>query len=104
MTRGGQASWLWLFAYFVVITVAELYFSPIGLSLVSRMAPTKSRSLVMGIWLTTNFTGNVFAGWLGSLWSGMTPPDFFLLVAGVAAAGGVLLVLARKQLQDLLPA
>ena len=103
VTRGGQASWLWLFAYFVVITVAELYFSPIGLSLVSRMAPTKSRSLVMGIWLTTNFTGNVFAGWLGSLWSGLTPPDFFLLVAGVAAAGGGLLVLARKQLQDLLP-
>ena len=48
VTEGTQASWLWLLAYFVVITFAELYFSPIGLSLVSRMAPRSSRSLVMG--------------------------------------------------------
>ena len=36
---GGQASWLWLFGYFVVLTVGELYLSPIGLSLVTKVAP-----------------------------------------------------------------
>ena len=36
---GGQASWLWLFAYFVVLTVGELYLSPTGLSLVTKVAP-----------------------------------------------------------------
>ena len=35
----GKASWLWLFVYFVIITVGELYLSPIGLSLVSKLAP-----------------------------------------------------------------
>ena len=34
-----EASWLWLFAYFVVITTGELYLSPIGLSLVLKVAP-----------------------------------------------------------------
>ena len=36
---GDEASWLWLLGYFVVITIGELYLSPIGLSLVSKIAP-----------------------------------------------------------------
>ena len=102
-SKGGQASWLLLLAYFVVITFAELYFSPIGLSLVSRMAPMRSRSLVMGLWLATSFTGNLFAGWLGSLWSSLPPARFFLVVAGVAALAGLLLVISRHRLRKLLP-
>jgi POT family proton-dependent oligopeptide transporter len=39
---GNSASWWWLFAYFVVITVGELYLSPIGLSLVSKIAPART--------------------------------------------------------------
>jgi POT family proton-dependent oligopeptide transporter len=39
LSAGGKASWLWLLAYFVVITLAELHFSPITLSLVSHLAP-----------------------------------------------------------------
>ena len=103
MSEGTQASWLWLLAYFVVITFAELYFSPIGLSLVSRMAPRASRSLVMGLWMASTFTGNLSAGWLGSLWSRLPHGVFFLIVAGVSAAAGLLLVLARSKLGALLP-
>ena len=36
---GGKASWLWLLGYFVVITLGELYLSPVGLSLVTKVAP-----------------------------------------------------------------
>src|SRR5262249_20117123 len=59
-------SWLWLLAYFVVITVGELYLSPIGLSLVSKIAPARFLSMLMGVWLGTSFVGNLMAGWLGS--------------------------------------
>ena len=41
LTGGGQASWLWLFAFFVVITVGELYLSPTSLSLVTKVAPAR---------------------------------------------------------------
>jgi POT family proton-dependent oligopeptide transporter len=87
----GKASWLWLFAFFVVITTAELYLSPIGLSLVSKVAPVRYLSVMMGVWLSTSFVGNFSAGYLGSFWSSMAKPQFFLLVAGVAMAGGAVI-------------
>ena len=69
VANGDDASWLWLFAFFVVITTGELYLSPIGLSLVSKVAPAHMVSLLMGVWLATSFIGNFLAGWLGSFWS-----------------------------------
>jgi POT family proton-dependent oligopeptide transporter len=87
----GKASWLWLFAFFVVITTAELYLSPIGLSLVSKVAPARYVSVMMGVWLATSFIGNFGAGYLGSFWSGMAKPDFFVMIAAVAIAAGVVI-------------
>ena len=55
---GAQASWLWLFGYFVVITIGELYLSPVGLSLVTKVAPARLVSMMMGVWLATSFIGN----------------------------------------------
>ena len=100
---GDKASWLWLVVYFAVITIAELYFSPIALSLVSRMASERSRSAVMGLWLATSFTGNLFAGWLGGAWASMSHVGFFALVAGIAALAGSLIIASRGPLRDLLP-
>lgn len=98
---GASASWLWLAAYFVVLTIAELCFWPITLSVVSRMAPARSRSLVMGIWLASAFSGSLFAGWLGGLWSSLSGAAFFSLVAAIAGFAGVLIELARRALRDL---
>ena len=83
-----KASWLWLFAYFVVITIGELYISPIGLSLVSKVAPARHVAMMMGVWLGTSFIGNFLAGYLGSFWSTMAKPDFFVMIAAVALRGG----------------
>jgi proton-dependent oligopeptide transporter, POT family len=88
---GDEASWLWLLGYFVVVTVGELYLSPIGLSLVSKVAPARMVSMLMGLWLATSFTGNFLAGWLGSFWSGMDKGMFFLMIAGIAAVAGVII-------------
>jgi POT family proton-dependent oligopeptide transporter len=91
----GQASWLWLFAYFVVITLGELYLSPVGLSFVTKVAPARLISLMMGVWLATSFTGGFLSGYIGSFWSRMPKSEFFLLVAGVAATAGVMIVGCR---------
>ncbi len=99
---GGKSSWLWLALYFAVITLAELYFSPIALSLVSRIAPDRSRSAIMGLWLTTSFIGNLLAGWLGSLWASLPSLAFFALVAGVAASAGSLIAFGRAPLAALM--
>ena len=89
--NAGKASWLWLFAYFVVITLGELYLSPVGLSFVTKVAPARLISLLMGVWLATSFTGGFLSGYIGSFWSRMAKPEFFLLVAGVAALAGVMI-------------
>jgi POT family proton-dependent oligopeptide transporter len=98
----GKASWLWLLAFFVVVTVGELYLSPIGLSLVTKIAPVRILSAMMGVWLATSFTGNFLAGWLGALWSGTGKANFFLIIAAIAAAAGIAIVLIGRPLRPIL--
>src|SRR6185503_7317934 len=75
----GHASWLWLFGFFVVITLGELYLSPIGLALVARVSPPQILSMMMGMWFITSFTGNQLQGYIGSFFSRMDKVSFFLL-------------------------
>jgi POT family proton-dependent oligopeptide transporter len=98
----GQASWLWLFGYFIVITLGELYLSPVGLSLVTKIAPLRILSMMMGIWLATSFVGGFLSGWLGSFWSRMPKPEFFLMIAAIAALAGVAIWLCRWPLRGAL--
>ena len=98
----GQASWLWLFAYFVIITVGELYLSPVGLSLVTKIAPARILSMMMGVWLATSFIGGFLAGWLGSFWSRMEKPEFFLMIAAIAALAGATILASRWALAGVL--
>jgi len=97
-----DASWLWLFAYFVVITIGELYLSPVGLSLVSKAAPARMVSMMMGVWLGTSFIGNFISGWLGSFWSSMDKMHFFLMIAAVAAFAGVVIAAFNRPLGKIL--
>jgi proton-dependent oligopeptide transporter, POT family len=98
----GQASWLWVLGSIAIITVGELYLSPVGLSLVNKVAPARILSMMMGVWLATSFVGGFLAGWLGSFWSRMEKPQFFLMIAAIAALAGVLIYLCRWPLRGAL--
>ncbi len=97
-----KVSWLWLAGYFVIVTIGELYLSPIGLSLVTKIAPARYLSMTMGAWLATSFLGNFIAGWLGSLWTSMAKPDFFLMIAAIAAAAAAVIFACSRALQSAL--
>jgi POT family proton-dependent oligopeptide transporter len=99
---GDQVSWLWLLGYFIVITIGELYLSPIGLSLVSKVSPARVVSMMMGVWLATSFVGNFLAGWLGSYWSSMNKVHFFLMIAGIAALAGALIWAFNRPLRPII--
>ena len=101
---GNSASWWWLFAYFVVITVGELYLSPIGLSLVSKIALARMISTMMGLWLGTSFIGNFVAGWLGSFWNSMDKVSFFSLITAVVASAGMVIWSFNRPLKGILQA
>ncbi|MGN6147774.1 MAG: peptide MFS transporter [Rhizomicrobium sp.] len=100
----GEASWLWLLAFFAVITMGELYLSPIGLALVARVAPPQILSAMMGLWFITNFTGNLLQGYVGTYFSVMTKDHFFLLCAALAFGAGVLTWLFNFPLKPILDA
>jgi len=104
VSAGAQASWLWLFLYFVVLTVGELYLSPTSLSLVTKVAPASLLSMMMGVWLATSFVGGFLAGYLGAFWSSMTKDHFFLMLAAISAGAGLIIALLirplRATLQD----
>jgi POT family proton-dependent oligopeptide transporter len=98
----GHASWLWVLGSIAIITVGELYLSPVSLSLVTKVAPARILSMMMGVWLATSFTGGFLAGWLGSYWSRMPHPEFFLMIAAIAALAGVMIFACRWPLRGAL--
>lgn len=65
-----KVSMFWLIALYVIHTIGELCLSPIGLSLVSKLAPMRFVSLLFGVWFLANSVANKAAGQL----SGLYPP------------------------------
>jgi POT family proton-dependent oligopeptide transporter len=86
-TAAGKASALWLVGYFAIATIGELHLAPVGLAMVSKMAPARILSLMMGVWFAATLPGDILAGFLGGFWSSMGKPNFFLMIASIAAFG-----------------
>jgi len=59
---GNLVSPMWLVVVYVVLTIGELMLSPIGLSMITKLAPPKLVSVVMGLWMASFAAGNYFAG------------------------------------------
>ena len=88
----GQASWLWLLAYFVVYTLGELFILPTGLGLFARLAPPSLGATTVAAWFLAIFTGSMTAGVVGTLWSRASHPVFFVLLAAIASVAAALLL------------
>ncbi|MES2619005.1 MAG: peptide MFS transporter [Bacteroidota bacterium] len=75
-----KASAWWLFGTYGVITVGELFLSPMGLSLVSKLSPPRLTALMMGGWFLSTSIGNKLSGILASLWDKFdNKANFFLM-------------------------
>jgi len=61
---GHLVSPLWLVSVYVLLTLGELMLSPIGLSMITKLAPAKLVSVVMGLWMASFAAGNYMAGML----------------------------------------
>ena len=92
----GQASWLWLAAFFVIFTLGELYILPNGLGLFARLAPPRFGATTVASWYLAIFTGSLTAGLVGTLWSRLGHAVFFLLLAGIALAAALFLLLLDR--------
>ena len=95
-SAAGKASALWLVGYFVLATIGELHLAPVGLALISRLAPAGTTSIMMGVWFATTLPADVLAGFLGGFWSSMAKANFFLMIALIAAFASLALWAASQ--------
>ena len=66
-SRHGLTSLGWILGYYFISTLGELSLSPVALSAVTRFAPQRFLSRMMGVWLVSLGVGSYLAGYLGSL-------------------------------------
>ena len=89
----GQVAPWWLLAVYFLHTSGELCLSPIGLSMVSRLAPAHLGSLLMGLWFTTLAIASYLAGTLEAMLAGSGIPLYWFLVGSSIGMGVLLLLL-----------
>ena len=98
-SAAGKASALWLVGYFALATIGELHLAPVGLALISRLAPAGTTSILMGVWFATTLPADIFAGFLGGFWSSMAKASFFVMIALIAALASIALWAASHAVQ-----
>jgi proton-dependent oligopeptide transporter, POT family len=94
-----KVSSAWIFATYGVFTISELFMSPVGLSLVSKVAPKRFTALMMGGWFITTSLGGKIAGMMTGFWDHFDSKAlFFGISAGAALVAGLLLFPLTKKL------
>ncbi|GJQ63794.1 MAG: hypothetical protein SCALA702_28470 [Melioribacteraceae bacterium] len=87
-----KSSPMWLIMTYGVITVGELFLSPMGLALVSKLSPQRLTALMMGGWFLATAVGNKLSGVLSGLWGGIDNKVYFFAINFVGALFGALLI------------
>ena len=105
MQRGGnvadtaiKANMLWLVGTYFLHTMGELCLSPVGLSMVSSLAPAKLASFLMGVWLLSSFVANKIAGILATYTETLGHLEIFAGIAVVSIVMGLILLSFNKKL------
>jgi len=109
-----KVSILWLTGLYFIHTMGELCLSPIGLSIVNKLAPARFASLLMAVWFLSNAIANKFAGTLSGLYpeNGATKSiigyqittlyDFFMLFVVMSGVAAIILFGLSKWLEKLM--
>jgi len=93
LTVGGKVSPMWLVLVYFFHTIGELCLSPVGLSSMTKLAPARMISLMLGVWFLSISLGNYVAGMIAGEFvaDAAVLTHIFLIVAGVLIGAAVLL-------------
>lgn len=98
----GKGSLFWPVVATGLLTIGELYLSPIGLSLVSKVSPKRIVSMMMGMWFMSSFLGGFIAGWLGTLYDAMSKPAFFAMCGVLGLLTAAAMAVFNRPLKNIL--
>jgi len=97
-----RVSAFWLIFAYMIVTLGELMLSPMGLSLVSKVAPISKRGLLMGGWFVATAIGNKLTQ-IGVFWDIWLQSSFFVVLACMALVMAVVLFAILKPLKKAMP-
>ncbi len=99
---GVKVSPLWLVGAYFIEEWGELCLSPVGLSAVTKLAPTRIVSLMMGVFFLSNSLGNKLAGWTAGFFSSMPLSQLFGAVAAVCLVAAVIMFALVKPVKGMM--
>ncbi len=88
-----KASIAWLFGVYGIITIGELCLSPMGLSLVSKLAPKRIAALMMGGWFLSTAIGNKLSGVLSGMWDLFDKKSNYFLTNAILTFAAFILIM-----------
>ncbi len=97
-----KASLWWLVMTYFTHTIGELCLSPVGLSVVTKLAPVRLASLLMAVWLLSSSVANFLGGYIAAYVEKMGAGQVFTYISGFVIVCGVLLLLLSKQISKMM--
>ena len=91
---GALVSPMWLVLTYLLHTLGELTLSPVGLSAMTKLAPARVSSLMMGVWFLGASVGNFMAGIVSSFSASLEGPSFFGFIAAISILSGLIFFFA----------
>jgi proton-dependent oligopeptide transporter, POT family len=101
-SAGIRVSPWWLITAYAITELGELCISPVGLSLVTKLAPLRILGLMMGVWFLSNSAGNKLAGYAASFFSTMPLDTLFGTVAAITIVAGLILAVMVKPIRRMM--
>ena len=89
----------WLISSYFVVTIGELFLSPMGLSFVSKVAPARMRGLMMGGWFGATAIGNYLSGFIGGFYNTLSHTMFFTILTVLLFLSAVMVRIVLKKLK-----
>jgi proton-dependent oligopeptide transporter, POT family len=101
VANGTNVSPWWLTVTYLLHTIGELCLSPVGLSGMTKLAPARIASLMMGVWFLSTSVGDFIGGRLASVYESFPLPELFGIVAAFCIVVGALLVFLLRPMKNL---
>jgi POT family proton-dependent oligopeptide transporter len=101
-SSGGRVSPMWLIGLYFLQMVGELCLSPVGLSMVTKLAPSHLVGLMMGVWFFATAMGNYVAGWAAGFLQDREFSEVFQAAFLSVAVAAVILALLIKPIKKMM--
>jgi POT family proton-dependent oligopeptide transporter len=97
-----KAALVWLVLTYFFHTIGELCLSPVGLSVVTKLAPIKLASMLMGVWMLSSFVANIMGGYIAMYVEKLGAGTIFVSIAAFVISLGLLMLLLTSRLSKMM--